>query len=428
MFNFLIIVAFVIRLVLMPISAHDDLFFINYYPNRLLTQGLSSTLESNVSYYPPLTLYTLAFFQSFYHFFSGTFSSWMVELYRLSNNGSKWQADTYIKQAPDNGLYKDIFLAKFPYLLFDLATVFVIWGFVKKKLFPKSAILLWLFNPVLIYSTYIFGQFEIIPAFFVFLGFCLLNKNLKFGLLTLGIAAAFKNYAFLFILPTAIIYGNNWSERLKLIVIATAPYILFLSPTIFINAQGAIYALFPKVYLHYKPLVGWPLYSQLIKYLLLVSLYLGILFLSLLIKTKDKWRTSLGISFVSALLVLAIGPRISFHYLLWATPLVILWFHKTKTAAIVIIVQTISLASFKLLANHLQAGLFAPINPDFYSHVPTFNSILNNYIPYKIISAAGFFIFLFFNLYIASKVLIDILFKFNVETKIINSSLKRDQK
>lgn len=410
----------------MPISAHDDLFFINYYPNRLLTQGLGSTIESNVSYYPPLTLYTFAFFQNFYHFFSGTFSSWMGELYRLSNNGLQGQADTYIKQTPNTGLYKDIFLAKFPYLVFDLATVFVIYEFVKKKSLSKSVILLWLFNPVLIYSTYISGQFEIIPTFFVFLGFFLLKKNVKLGLLTLGIAAAYKNYAFLFILPTALIYGNNWSERLKLILIATAPYVLFLLPTIFVNAQGAIYTLFPKVYLHYrKPLVGWPLYSQLIKYFLLAASYFGVLFLSLIIKTKDKWRTSLGINLVSVLLVLAVAPRISFHYLLWATPLVILWFPKVKIASIIIIVQAISLASYKLLGNHLQAGLFAPLNPDFYSHIPTFNSILDNYIPYKIISTSGFFIFLFLNLYVTSTVLINIIFKFKVETKMVNSLLKK---
>ena len=39
-------------------------------------------------------------------------------------------------------IYKDLFLAKTPYLLFDIASVFVLFKFVKDKFLRKTAILL----------------------------------------------------------------------------------------------------------------------------------------------------------------------------------------------------------------------------------------------------------------------------------------------
>ena len=100
------------------------------------------------------------------------------------------------------------------------------------------------------------------------------------------------------------------------------------------------------------------------------------------IKIKDKYRLVIGLSLSAVLLVYAFYPKMSFHYLVWEMPLVLLWFKKFKICAIVLIVQAFSLASYKLLANHLQMGLFAPINPDYFSALPTFNSQINQIFPY----------------------------------------------
>lgn len=420
MFKFLIILAILIRVFLMPITAHSDLFFINMFPNLFITDSvvdIQTYVEKNFgsrnyTYYSPMTYYIFVFFQVFYHPFSESFSSWMSQLYNLELRGFQGQAADFIKSTFNPHIYKDLFLAKTPYLLFDFASAFILFKLFKDKFIKKAAILLWLFNPVNLYATYIIGQFDIIPTFFILSGFYSLRKNLTLALLLLGIAAALKNFALIFIVPIAIIYGDSTLKRLKILAIGVAPYLLFFVPAFIHNYQQALYILLPKVYLHYrKPLEGWPLFSQTIKYIILSVSYLMILLLSHKIKIKNKWLFSVSLCLVAILLIYAIAPRVSFHYLLWVTPLIILTVKNIKLATFIILTQAISFASYKLLANHLQLGLFSPLNPSFFSSLPTINEMIDKYFPYRVISTLGFLIFFFTNLYLSIKILVVLLFQ-----------------
>jgi len=67
----------------------------------------------------------------------------------------------------DPNIYRHLFFFKLPYLLFDISTALVIWKFVDKPHHRRIALLLWLFNPLTIFSTYIFGRFEVISLFFL---------------------------------------------------------------------------------------------------------------------------------------------------------------------------------------------------------------------------------------------------------------------
>lgn len=424
MFKFLVAVAIFLRLVLMPISVHSDLFFINMFPNLLLTNNVtdvSSFIQKNIpqanfSYYPPLTYYLFAIFQYFYHFFSPSFSPWMQKLLELESINFKGQAIDFIKAVPNANIFMDIFLAKTPYLVFDFACVFAIFKYIKNKRNAKNIIILWLFNPALIYSAYLMGQFDLIPAFFVLTGFMLLSKNTKVAIVSLGIAAALKNYALLMIIPIILIYEKAFSRRLRLFILAMLPYALSLVPS-FVNFHSSIiYTFFPKVYINYrKPLEGWQLYSQSIKYILLGISYLAVIGLSCFLRIKDKWRFATGISLVCLLLLYALAPRISVHYLLWAVPIIIIYFKNAKIATILILIQAFSLASYKLLAPQLQAGLFAPLDPYYIAKLPTINSIIDKILPYRIISTAGFVIFLLTNLFFSMVILIQLIFRENVK-------------
>jgi|SRR3989344_200963 len=424
MFKLLVIIAFLIRLALMPISAHSDLFFINIFPNLIISEKIfditthvqENFKERNYTYYSPITYYTFGFFQWIYQFASQSFSSWMTQLYALEYNGFEGQAADFIKAAKNPHIYKDLFLAKTPYLIFDFASIAILFQFAKKKLIDKSIILLWLFNPIDLYGSYLMGQFDIIPTFFVLLAFYFLRKNLTLGILLLGISAAYKNFAFLFLIPTAFIYGETWLKRLKLLIIGTIPYILFLIPTLISDFHQVFYQLIPKAYIHYrKPVEGWALYSQTFKYLFLSISYASILVLSVALKIKDKWKLSVCISLSAILLVYALAPRISFHYLLWEIPLLILWAKKTKIITTIVLIQTASLASYKLLANHLQFGLFAPINPEYFSKLPTINHLIDQILPYGILSGLGFFIFLITNIILIISILGHLIFQMPVK-------------
>lgn len=423
-FSFLIILAFTIRLVLMPISAHSDFYVINMFPSLFWRENVIDILSYSrqevnrpgFSYYPPLTYFTFSVFQFLYQPFSDTFIPWVDQLRNLYVGGFRGTEADYIKFAPNQNLFKDIFIAKIPYLTFEVGCLLILIYFAKKRKINRKVIFLWLFNPLLIYDAYVFGQFDIIPAFFVLLAFLLLNKNPSLAMLLIGVAGAFKNYSYIFIFPVATIYGKSLLEKIKLALIGFIPTTVFTVPTFLTSPQDSVFAFFNGILLHSKrPLEGWPLYSQIIRYSTLAMLYGSIIILSSVVRIKDKWRLSVGICYIVVLLVLTLVPRTSFHYLMWSIPLALLWFKDWKILAKVVLLQTITFASYKILAPQLQAGLFAPLNPDYFYNLPTFNEIFDRIIPYQIISAAGFFAFFFLNIYIVLRIISEFIFSASVE-------------
>lgn len=424
----LIIISFLIKLILMPISTHSDLFAVLIFPPLLLKEQIVDIFtyldRFNLSYfYPPLSYYSFAFFELISQNFSSTYFKWINDMRISYVYGLQGQADAFLKAAPNPNLLKDLFLAKFPFLMFDAASLVILFKLTKEKVLKKDSLLLWAINPVVIYVTYIFGQFDIIVLFFILLGFFLIRRNVILGILALGIAGAYKSYPFLIVLPTAIIYGKNFKEKLKLIMIAFIPFFISILPTVINSPHLIIFTFFPKNIFHYKePLEGWNKYSQLIKYGLLIISYLVILGLSLVIKLKDKFETSLAFSLIVVLLALTLAGRTHFHYLIWEMPLIILYFRKNlKFLSFVILSQTVSFASYKLLANQLQLGLFAPLNPDYFTTLPTFNYLINQIISYRIISTIGFIIFTAINIYLIAKILFETLFTSEIKIQGITS-------
>lgn len=423
MFIVLIIISLLTRLALMPFFAHSDLFSINMFPPLLFEQSVfdilsyvSEKIGPAFQYYPPLTYYTFAVFHLTYQFFSDTFLPWMQEIRTLEINGVKGQVDYYIINAPNAAIFRDLFLAKIPYLIFEAGTIIALFLYLRKKLIVKWAIIIWLINPILLYSTYVFGQMEVIPTFFILLAFLVLRKNTGWAIFLLGIAAAYKNYAFIFIIPTILIYARSWRERLKLAVLALIPHLVFLLPTLVSNPIEAISAFIPRSFLIYKhPLQDWPLISQIARYVLTATSFVIIILISYFLKLKDKWRFAVGTSLAAMLLIITLAPRTHFHYLMWALPLLFLWYRNLKSLSLVILTLGLSFASYKILANHLQAGLLAPLDPYYFSNLPTFNAIIDALIPYRIISTIGFLIFTGVTLFLALTILKQLIFEFKTK-------------
>lgn len=421
---FILIASFLIKVILMPISTHADLFAIEMFQPLLLKQHIVDIFsyldEKTFSYYyPPLCYYSFAIFEYIIHFFSNTYLDWMDHMRIAYLNGLQGQAVAYIKAAPNPNILRDLFLAKTPYLLFDIASLIILLRFAKERFIKNKSVILWMVNPMIIYTTYIFGQFDIMVLFFIILGFYLIKKNTKLGFLMLGIAVALKAYPLIIALPTALIYGKDFKDKLKLLIIVFAPFVISIVPTLINSPQLVLITFFPNTFFYYKrPLEGWANYSQFIKYGSLAFSYVLILFLSAFLKLKDKWRTSIGISLIVVLLTLTLAGRTNFHYLIWEMPLMILFFNKNlRFLTIVILIQTISSASYKMLANQLQLGLFAPLNPDYFSSLPTFNSLINQLIPYRIISTFGFLTFTIINIYLIFIIFTSLLFKAKTKEK-----------
>lgn len=223
-----------LRLILMPITAHPDIWALNFGRYFFAHKGIFNIYDylynlpsnydlvrnygTNFFTYPPLAYFTLGLFGFILKPFSDpTFSQWLI------SNFSK------VYQNPQ--VFKHLFLLKFPYLFFDLGIAFLLMGLFKEEKKKKLAFLFWIFNPLAFYTTFMIGQFDIIPVFLVVLSLYLALRNKKeWAAVVLGIGGAFKMFPLFFLLPLVLVFGKTLGGKIKLAVLGIAPYLLTIIP------------------------------------------------------------------------------------------------------------------------------------------------------------------------------------------------------
>ncbi|MBL7078337.1 hypothetical protein ISS42_01605 [Candidatus Shapirobacteria bacterium] len=129
------------------------------------------------------------------------------------------------------GFNLSLLALKLPYLIFDLLVLFFLRKMFsdEKKRFWVS--LLWWFNPVAIYASYMVAQFEIIPLFFVIFSLWAHLAGLGIlGVVLLGLGAGLKMFPLFFLLPLAFLSFKTVFNRLKAIVIGIGVYLLTILP------------------------------------------------------------------------------------------------------------------------------------------------------------------------------------------------------
>ena len=77
----------------------------------------------------------------------------------------------------DLRLYLHLILLKIPYLPFDIISAYFLYRLFAAKREKFLAFTFWMFNPWVLYSTYMMGQFDIIPTTFVILALYIVAKN-----------------------------------------------------------------------------------------------------------------------------------------------------------------------------------------------------------------------------------------------------------
>ena len=151
--------AIVLRLCLMPFFAHVDLFSEARRLFYVLDNGYYFDQTQRLLVYYIEMLFT-AFSTLFINVSDGLF-------YLKDPTQSTSDLVDYGFFLNDPNIYRHLFFFKLPYLLFDIATAIVIWRFIDKPEQKRIALLIWLFNPITIFATYIFGRFEVISLFFL---------------------------------------------------------------------------------------------------------------------------------------------------------------------------------------------------------------------------------------------------------------------
>lgn len=228
-----ILIGLLLRLILMPFTAHSDMtaldlgaFVISQKGEFLTFYDYLSKLEKanplvnlygvGLFNYPPLAYLTPALFMAilspFYNFSANyVFMTGMDKIFQTTE------------------LFKTIFLLKLPYLLFDFLLAYLLFKIFKEK--GKTAFKIWMLNPLTLYSTFAMGQFDIIPALLVVAGIFFAFKNKKWLAVTmLGIGGAYKMFPLLFLPIFVLLLDKGFWRRVWLFTVGLLPYLLIIAP------------------------------------------------------------------------------------------------------------------------------------------------------------------------------------------------------
>lgn len=355
----------------MPFFFHPDLKDHHQRVNYLFTQGVINiyeflrvdgyTKEHNLDFsYPPMTYFTLGFYQ------------YLISPI-LGSDFQRWTRDYSDYRYGTPLIFRYLFGLKFIYLIFELLTGLLIYKLLSNSKKQKPALVFWFFNPINLYAISAIGQFDIIPTFFSVLCYFLWNKKkVLLAGLSLGIAVAFKTYPLLF-LPFFLLTKNGLKDKIVFLFISLGIYGLTILP--FVNSKAfqndvLFSGLSTRVFQLKVSIADHQLSVFIILYFLLIVLYY-------FLRSKAPLYILLA---TSLLLVFAITK---FHpqWIIWLMPFLTLAYGENrinlKLLGLFIISYFIYFIFFK--DRFLTTGLLSPFST-LYLEIPSFTEIIpDNY-------------------------------------------------
>lgn len=366
------------------IADGNILTFYDYLLKLPVTDPLRQSFALNVFTYPP-PIYLL----------QGLFHILWVQILGFS------ALDQFIVATQStfgNSLFNiSLLLLKIPYLLFDIPIAFFLTRLVSNNAQKKAVFLLWLFNPVNFFATYMMGQHDVIAVFFIVLSLVYATKNaLSRSALSLGLGIAVKVFPIFLLIPL-ILSVKGWALRIKLLIVGLIPYAVVVAP--YIMSKGfratALFANQSEKSLYAQiPISGG-------ENIILFPALLLLAYLVFLYKRSDKQQL-IGQFFV-VLLLFFIFTHSHPQWFLWLTPFLIIDLVQSHFNHWILVVG--SLISFLVLLSlfdpSLSVGLFSPLWPNLAQlprvweliHLRVDTTFLRSVFQTLFVGIAGFYIY-----------------------------------
>ncbi len=371
----------ILRLILAPFSYHSDVApfdlagqviaqgnILNYYdylPSLPSQSPILKTFPPTLFNYPPAV-----------YFFLGGSS---LLLTGWTNPVFHWtfllQVENVLGTFP---VFLHLLLLKLPYLVFDLLTAYLLTKLFSSQRDKLLAMTFWIFNPVNIYATYLMGQFDVIPNFFVMLSLVLLTKQKELtfsriimAAIILGIGAAFKIYPLFLLIPLASLSKGFW-PRVQICLVGVLPYLLTILP--FLSSRGfrstalvagqTLKSFYPQI-----PISG----GESILLFLAALIFVYLIFLTHKIEPENIWQY-----FFVTMLLFFIFTHYHPQWFLWLTPFLILDLIKSNFKnTLPVLLSIISFTGLVFFFDPgLSIGLFSPLVPSLY-HIPSIWQLLH---------------------------------------------------
>jgi len=289
-------------------------------------------------------------------------------------DGEKWLEGYYA--------FRAVFLAKVPYLVFDIAIGWLLYKYFKDKRDTYTsgqgdraafAFKLWWLNPVVIFASYIYGQIDVMMTFFTFSGVYLAERYKKTysGSVLLGLGGLVKTIP-MFALPF-LSFSPGLTGRKKIIAFLIGTGVLFLGILPFVGYEPfRTQILFSHHSDKLFALNFTPWGSKDTTYIFMV-LY-ALLFLWYVIKDKEK---KLNLIEANLILFAVLFIVVNFHpqWFLWIIPFIIVvsvergYTHLLKYLYLFFFIT--------ILEWKLEWEYFKLMAPEFFSAPPAVADLIN---------------------------------------------------
>jgi hypothetical protein len=354
----ILLLALSLYLLLAPISYHPDNKLVLYYAT--LGNGkvwdIYSYLENHFDaapkfHYPPM------------HYFAIKAEYPLVRLFG-GEKIDKWLGLGSNIAFEDPNIFRFNFATKLPIILMVLVSGWLIYnialsyGVSESK--AKWAGVIWLFNPITIYSAVLMGQNDMLAILPFLAGWLMMSKYPFLAFWLFGIAGSIKTYPLIWAIMFGLAYKSNMLKKITLIGVSLLTYVLTLLPFLkydYFKREVMYSGLATRMF---EPRVDIGFGESV----LLVPLLLTILAMSVVSRKKSWGLKSLsGYLVASNLVVLGF---IHFHpqWMIWVMPFLAIYLAIKKKEYLTFWILNIVVCGVVLLFDDkfLYWGLWSPLN------------------------------------------------------------------
>ncbi len=391
------VLGFLLRMIFIPFTMHNDILHTHMFASKLAYQGIydiygyikvnfyETLAGKGLNYYPPLTYFLLGSFYVVVKPITSGFGNWMETVTQMSMLGDR-QNYLELFSIPFNQLGYYISLMKVPYLLFDLLCAFVIMLYFKNAQESVRAFKLWMINPVVIFGSYIFGQFDIMLAFFLLLSLLLIAKRrLNIGMLIIGCSTLLKPSSLVLILPMSLLLGVNLKQAMKLMLISVAPILLVMLPFYISTGNYVLSAMFPIFVVKSGASIIDTIEFTIGK-MIFITCY-GLLVCRLVFWKKARYNLSFdGWKYILCVMLLSYFIFYSpVHYFQWVIPLLIIGIVNGNIPRKIYVFQIVCLFLYALNSRELCWQLLLPVDPEYFYNLRGLPEFMNQFLKWGVV-------------------------------------------
>lgn len=375
----------------MPFTVHgQDTVFINYFPMMFVESGVwdpygfisADFPHFNFTYYGPV-LFIIMSLANFLitKLFNPVSLVAMLEIGGTMLKGGFSTTD-YVRTFAGYDLFRNLFLMKSPYLIFDFAIGWFLLKLALSKEFALTGYKLWMLNIVVLQSVYAVGGAYLIPAFFIIASlYAAVRKRPYLCIVFLSLGGATKLFPYVLIIPAALLLGHDWKKRFLLLLTSVAVSVIVYLP-FYLSSGNSVLGLFTLSHMQYQPIITWSLRG------VFVILYSFIVLSALKDSRLANPQNKLLYYFAMVLFLSYATFPMRFRYFVFITPLLALIIPRYKKMAIFTGLIVLMLAFLWLPERDLQLGLFAPLNVNYFLSLPTIQELVGRFVNIEIIYKA----------------------------------------